>query len=239
MRKSPVKPRFQQIKEFIDQGIREHIYPPGGRVPGELELARRFKVSRMTANRAIRELVTEGSLVRHQGLGTFVADIHAESPLMEIRNIAEEVRGRGHVYSNQLCLLQQEQASSTVAGHLGVAAGSQVFHSLILHKENGVPIQIEDRYVDAAIARGYLEQDFSRITPNQFLSGLFPLSEIEHIIEAVLPDRQARELLRIDHTEPCLLVNRRTWSEGRLISYARLIHPGSRYRLCSRAMQPG
>lgn len=239
MRTSQIRPRYQEIKEFLYQGIRDHTYPPASRVPAELELARRFRVSRMTANRAVRELVNEGILVRHQGLGTFVTDIHAESPLLEIRNIADEVRGRGHVYSNELCLLRQEQASAEVAGRLGVTAGSQVFHSLILHKENGMPIQIEDRFVDAVIAPAYLKQDYSQVTPNQYLSGLFPLSEIEHIIEAVLPDPQARDLLKIDHNEPCLLVNRRTWSGGRLISYARLTHPGSRYRLNSRSAQGG
>lgn len=235
MKESKVQPRYRKIKEFIYRGIRDHSYPPNAQVPAELELAKRFGVSRMTANRAVRELVNEGILVRHQGLGTFVAEIQAESPLLELRNIAEEVRERRHIYSNQLCLLQPERATAGVAARLGVADGSRVFHSLILHKENGIPIQLEDRYVEAATVPGYLEQDFSQLTPNQYLSELFPLSEIEHIVEAVRPDQQARQLLNIDADEPCLQVNRRTWSEGRLISFAQLIHPGSRYRLSSRS----
>jgi GntR family histidine utilization transcriptional repressor len=234
MKEAKVLPRFQVIKDFIYQGIKAHSYPANSQVPSEIELAKRFKVSRMTANRAIRELVNEGILVRHQGLGTFVADIQAESPLLEIRNIAEEVRARHHIYSNELCLLQTEQATAEVAARLGVTVGSDIFHSQILHMENGVPIQVEDRYVNAAIVHGYLEQDFSQITPNQYLSELFPLSDIEHIIEAVLPDRHLSALLKVDSNEPCLQVNRRTWSGERLISYARLIHPGSRYRLTSR-----
>jgi GntR family histidine utilization transcriptional repressor len=235
MKESKVQPRYQSIKDFIYRGIKDHTYQPNGQVPAELELAKMFQVSRMTANRAIKELVTEGILVRHQGLGTFVTEIQAESPLLEIRNIAEEVRGRHHIYSNELCLLQMEQATAKVAARLGVTIGSRVFHSQILHMENGISIQVEDRYVDATIVPGYLEQDYSRITPNQYLSETFPLSDIEHIVEAVLPDQQTQELLNIEHDEPCLQVNRRTWSEGRLISYARLIHPGSRFRLSSRS----
>ena len=235
MKELKVQPRYQEIKEFICRGIKDRSYPPNGRIPAELELAKRFGVSRMTANRAVRELVSEGLLIRHQGLGTFVAAIQAESPLLELRNIAEEVRARRHIYSNELCLLQPEQTTAEVAARLGVAAGRRVFHSLILHKENGIPIQLEDRYVDAAVVPDYLEQDYSQLTPNQYLSERFPLSEIEHIVEAVRPDQQARQLLNIDADEPCLQVNRRTWSEGRLISYARLIHPGSRYRLSSRS----
>ena len=37
-------------------------------------LAERYQVSRMTARRALTELVEEGILIRTQGLGTFVSD---------------------------------------------------------------------------------------------------------------------------------------------------------------------
>ncbi|MCK4501511.1 MAG: UTRA domain-containing protein, partial [Desulfuromonadales bacterium] len=85
------------------------------------------------------------------------------------------------------------------------------------------------------IVPDYGSQDFSATTPNQYLSEIFPLSEIEHIIEAVLPDLLDQDLLKITADTPCLLVNRRTWSSGSLISCARLVHPGNLYRLTSRS----
>ena len=235
MDRTAIRPRYQQIKDAICDAIRDRTYKAGGQIPPEQELARQFGVSRMTANRAIRELVDAGVLVRHQGMGTFVASVRAESPLLEIRNIADEVRGRHHVYSNELCRLEEVRADAALAGRLGIRIGERAFHSLIVHRENGRPIQLEDRFVNAAIAPDYLAQDFGTRTPNQYLSELFPLSEIEHIIEAVLPDAQTRNLLQIDAATPCLLVNRRTWSDGRLISCARLVHPGDLYRLSSRS----
>lgn len=230
-----IQPRYQVIKDFICQGIRDKTYPAEAQIPAENELAKRFGVSRMTANRAIKELVSEGMLVRHQGLGTFVSNIQAESPLLIIGNIADEIRDRHHVYSNDLCRLNEVLADEVLAGRLGVSAGDPVFHSLIVHKENGRPMQLEDRFVNAAIVPEYITQDFSSITPNQYLSEVFPLSEIEHIVEAILPARLEQGLLKISAGEPCLQVNRRTWSAGRLISCARLIHPGNLYRLNSRS----
>jgi len=50
------------------------------------------------------------------------------------------------------------------------------------------------------------------------------------------PEGPARALLKIAAGTPCLLVNRRTWSGGRLISCARLVHPGNLYRLNSRSI---
>lgn len=229
------QPRYQAIKDFICRQIRDGVYLPADKIPTEQQLTQLFEVSRMTVNRALRELETEGILLRRQGVGTFVSEIQAESPLLEIQNIADEVRGRHHVYSNQLHSLEAVTADQSIAGRLGLQSGEKVFHSVLVHLENGVPLQLEDRYVNAEIAPDYLTQDFSRITPGQYLSSAFPLSELEHIVEAISPDERTQRLLGLVVHEPCLRVKRRTWSHERLISCAHLIHPGSRYRLSSRA----
>lgn len=232
---SKVLPRYKAIKQHLEAGIRERQWGRGDRLPTEMELAEQFGVSRMTANKAVQELVADGVLVRHQGLGTFVADLQAESPLLDLRNIADEIRERGHVHSSRLHFLGQSEADAEVARRLGVASGAAVFVSKIVHCENGVPIQFEVRYVTPERAPDYLAQDFSLQTPNQYLSALYPLPEVEHVVEAVNASSAECQLLDIAAAEPCLLVHRRTWSGHELVSYARLLHPGSRYRLRSRS----
>ena len=235
-KKIGVQPRFQVIKDFICQAIGDRTYLPDAQIPTEYELAEKFAVSRMTANRAVRELVAEGMLVRHQGLGTFVVMSQVESPLLEIRNIADEIRGRHNIYSNERYRLEEIRADQDLADQLGIVAGDPVFHSLIVHKENGRPLQLAERYVNALIVPEYVKHDFSVVTPSEYLGELFPLSEVEHIVEAILPSSLEQDLLKVSLDTPCLLVNRRTWSKNKLISYARLVHPGDRYRLASRSM---
>jgi GntR family histidine utilization transcriptional repressor len=94
-------------------------------------------------------------------------------------------------------------------------------------------VQLEDRWVNATLVPGYIQQDFSTITPNAYLTEMAPLTEVEHVIEAIVPDASTRKLLKIDAGQPCLLVHRRTWS-GPIVSSARLIHPGNRYRMGGR-----
>jgi len=53
------------------------------------------------------------------------------------------------------------------------------------------------------------------------------------VVEAVLVGPDIAGLLDIDTASPCLSMTRRTWSDEQLISYARLIHPGERYKLRS------
>jgi GntR family transcriptional regulator, histidine utilization repressor len=106
-----------------------------------------------------------------------------------------------------------------------------VFHSLLVHYEDDVPIQVEDRVVNPAAAPGYLDQDFTKLTPNSYLSAVLPLVRGDHIVEAVRGSSEEGRLLKISTREPCLLIRRRTWSSQGLASVARLIHPGSRNRL--------
>ncbi|MGM0692198.1 MAG: histidine utilization repressor [Pseudomonadota bacterium] len=226
-------PLYQQIQQHLLDRITSGEWPAHHQIPPEEQLARDFQVSRMTANKAIRDLVQKGYLTRQSGLGTFVTDRKAESSLVEVYNIAEEVRSRGHRYGNEVLTCAAIDADDEVALRLGVRLGSRVFHTLILHLENDVPIQLERRFVNPRWVPDYLDTDFSRHTPNEVLVAACPITDVEHIVEAILPDDQAAEWLAIDTLSPCLSMIRRTWSGEHLISYARLLHPGARYKLRS------
>jgi GntR family histidine utilization transcriptional repressor len=227
-------PLYQQVKAFILGRIAAGAWAEGDIVPSENQLTRDLGVSRMTAHRALRELTGEGVLRRVQGVGTFVAVPKPQSELVEIRNIADEIAGRGHAHSARVHLLRRERADKRIAAALEKRLGAGVFHSVLVHHEDGVPVQVEDRHVNPDFAPGYLDQDFTRQTPYTYLTALGPLDAAEHIIEAVRPHALVRRLLAIPADEPCLLLTRRTWSNGRVVSQARLTHPGSRYRLGSR-----
>ncbi|KLN65762.1 histidine utilization repressor [Vibrio sp. VPAP30] len=231
-------PLYLQIKTYITEQIEQGIWPIGHRITTELELTKQFNVSRMTVNKAIRDLVSEGRLVRRPRLGTFVCapDDKAESPLLDIRNIAKEVEQRGKAYSSKVVTQVALSADDNVAMKLGVMLGSPIFYSEIIHFEDKSPIQLEIRWVNANYAPNYLDQDFSEITPNQYLSENCPLSAIEHTVEAIVADESVRSALRIGVNEPCLLLNRRTWSEDKLVSTALLYHPGARYKLSSKVL---
>ncbi|WP_104203500.1 histidine utilization repressor [Billgrantia saliphila] len=232
-------PLYLQIQQHLLEKIQGGDWPAHHQIPPEEQLARDFGVSRMTANKAIRDLVQQGYLSRQPGLGTFVTDRKAESSLVEVHNIAEEVRGRGHAYSCDVLVAEAIAADDEVALRLGVRLGTQVFHTRIVHRENGVPIQLEDRFVNPRWVPDYLDTDFGRHTPNEVLVATCPITDIEHVVEAVLVDTATAERLEMAPALPCLSMTRRTWSGEHLISYARLIHPGERYKLRSSVHRNG
>jgi GntR family histidine utilization transcriptional repressor len=233
------KPRYQQAKDLIIGRISTGDLRPGDRVPSENELVEAMSVSRMTANRALRELTDEGYLHRVAGSGTFVADFRAGSHVLEVQNIADEIATRGHSHNAVILRLSQQHARGEVAKALHVAQGTDVFHLLLVHRENGLPIQLEDRYVLADFAPDCLEQDFTRVTPSAYLTAIAPLQEAEQVVRAAQPNAAVRNHLRMRQDEACLVVLRRTWSRGRPVTFARLHHPGSRYELTGKYTPPG
>ena len=224
-------PKFAQIKQFIVDKISSATWQENQRVPSENELSNQFSVSRMTARRALSELTEAGILTRSQGLGTFVASFKSQSSLLEIKNIADEVKERNGNYSCTVLALESLPAITSIAIALGIKVNSTVYRSVLLHNENAKPLQVEERFVNPAFAAQYLQQNFTLLTPHEYLSNVAPLTQATHTVEAIMPNKQMCQWLNLSSQEPCLQLIRRTWSRNGIVSYARLISPGSKYRL--------
>jgi GntR family histidine utilization transcriptional repressor len=225
---------YQRIKRSIAEGIASGRWLAGQVLPSEHALTRQFKVSRMTVNRAMRELANQNLIRRVPGVGSFVAEPVAQSALVEIRNIADEIVSRGHVHRAEVLFLGSINAAPALAEEFGLEEGGKLFHSRILHLENGVPLQLEERLVHPALAPGYLQQDFTKTTPNAFLTQVAPLHSFEHHVRAVSADDERAQLLGLAPGDACLLVHRRTFSNRRMVSMAELYHPGLRFALAGK-----
>ncbi|MCP4383936.1 MAG: FadR family transcriptional regulator [Hyphomicrobiales bacterium] len=70
----PSSPLFEQVHQQLLEKIRAGIYPAGGRLPGEWELAESFGVSRPVVRQALMQLRAEGTIRSKRGSGTFVSD---------------------------------------------------------------------------------------------------------------------------------------------------------------------
>ena len=222
---------YGRIKRHLREGLGEGRWMPGELMPSEAELVARFGVSRMTVNRALRELQGEGLIDRLQGVGTFAAQLGRVASTLSIRDLHAEIEARGHHHHAEVHVVREEAAGAALAGQLGLRVGAPVFHTLIVHHDNQVALQCEDRYVNPACAPDYLQADFTRTTPTQYLLEVAPLWKAQYTIEASAPTAEEARLLGIDAREPCLVVVRRTMRDEIPITLARLVHPGQRYQL--------
>jgi len=229
-----VAPLYLQVKNHILENIGSGRWAASARVPSEHEIVRKFGVSRMTANRALKELQSEGVLVRIAGVGSFVAKQQLRSHPMEIHNIADEIRERGHAHRAQVVALERVRAVGGLATDFDVTPKTELFFSAIIHYENGLPILLEERHVLPRIGPDYLKVDFETTTPYEYLMKVAPLQQAEHVLRAVMPEERIRKLLAMKRSEPCLLIVRRTWTAGTIATVVRLHYPGTRYEMAGR-----
>ena len=222
---------YNRVKQHLKLRLSQGLWEPGTLMPSEAELVAQFGVSRMTVNRALRELQAEGLVERVQGVGTFAAQLHHLSSSLTIRDMREHVESRGHHYRLDVRYVREDRVPADVAARLGLAAGAMAFHSLVIHHDDNVPLQCEDRWVNPASAPNYMSADFTQTTPTQYLLEVAPMWEANYTIQASAPTRLEARWLKIDSTEPCLIITRWTVSRGVPVTLVRLVHPGSRYLL--------
>uniref|UniRef100_A0A1I7YHE2 HTH gntR-type domain-containing protein n=1 Tax=Steinernema glaseri TaxID=37863 RepID=A0A1I7YHE2_9BILA len=162
----PSMPAYLQIKNFVLEKIQSGQWREGDLIPTELALCEQFGVSRMTVNRALRELTNDELLVRIKGSGTYVAQPKFQSTLIEIRSIAQDIRERGHQHSCQVLSMERLHASPSQA----------------------------------------------------------------RLIEVLVPPTGIAQALHMKEQQPCLVMDRRTFSSDQFTTHARLWHPGDRYK---------
>ncbi len=64
--------KYQRVAERLTRGIQAGAFQPGERLPGEIDLARSFEVSRSTIRQALSSLQHAGLIETWSGAGSFV-----------------------------------------------------------------------------------------------------------------------------------------------------------------------
>ena len=232
--KAAPEPIYQQIKKTIQRKIAAGEWTAGQKLPSENDLVAALAVSRMTINRALRELTQQGLINRVHGLGSFVAETPRHASLIELQDIALEIAQRGKRHTSRVLALETVEANAAVAAQMGISISAPVYYLCAVHLQDDTPLQMEMRYVNPQAMPEFINQDFMHSTSTAYLLKQFQPDEMEHIVRACLPDAHSCEQLLMNPGEPCLQLIRRTWKNDQVITYVTLTYPGDRYELGAR-----
>jgi GntR family transcriptional regulator, histidine utilization repressor len=231
--------RYEAVKRHVLGTIEAGDYGAGDKLPSENQLVQTLGVSRMTVNRALRELTDQGHIVRRAGMGSFVAGQRMRGHAADIISIRDELARRGEAWSAVVSTLEKREEQGDIALEFGQTCAVDLFHMLILHSGDKRPIELEERWVNPVVVPHMLDQDFSRITTTEYLLAAAPLLRAEHIVRAVAPSYGEARLLDVSENTPCLEITRRTWTGDRVASFSKLLYPGDRYELTARFSNVG
>ena len=93
-------PLYMQVARKLIQDVREGRYRVDQALPSERLLSDQLDISRVTARKAIDQLVDQGLVVRRRGSGNYVAP-RIEQPLSNLSSFSEQLEQRGYRAGSQ------------------------------------------------------------------------------------------------------------------------------------------
>ena len=241
-------PAYQRIKNAILDNIHSGKWQAGNAISTEMALAEEFGVSRMTVNRALKELSEERVLERRQGSGTFVAQQQFNHTFVEVRNIAQDLKSANRDYEAQVVskrAITADMLDNELRRKFGINEGSVpvntnaqtdasdeavLYEVKIIHFADGQPIQFEERWVDAKKVPKFIDQDFSVVNTSDYLIAKSPLESGRYTIRALAAPDEIAKFLQIAPQSPTLVLRRQTYSAGQVVTFVKMWHAGDRYQ---------
>ena len=226
-------PLYRIVKDTLRGRIESGTYAPGAFLPGEEQLATEFGCARLTAHRALRELATEGYVIRKRRAGTQVAPRRDTGILIRVPSVRDEIAARGQVYRYEL--LERWVAPPPEDLQAAFADEAPALYLAARHWAGGEVFQYEARWINIGQVPAAETVDFTGTSANQWLLDHVPYSQADHSIGAVAANADTAALLNVDVGAPLLKITRRTYWLAGTITFATLLHPGGRVTLASEA----
>jgi len=122
---SPAAPLYERTRQHVVDLIASGDYGPGARLPSESALAKQFGVHRLTARRALEELVREGVVVARKGSGTYVAPLRQQLPISVpltrdgfAPSLRRQLEAAGRTFREELLDVERDSRAVTVPQEL-------------------------------------------------------------------------------------------------------------------------
>jgi len=224
----------QSILSEIETRIVSGEWPPGHRIPFEVDLATQYGCSRMTVNKVLTQLAKAGLIERRKKSGSFVTQPQAQSAVLEIHDIKAEVQSLNLPYSYRVIAQKTRKAKAGDAQIPDVAQGTPLREIVCVHFAGALPFCLEERLINLETVPDAATADFAETAPGPWLVKQVPWTTAEHKIHALPAGGNAADALDIPRGTACLVVERRTWSNAGAVTHVRFTYPGDRHALVAR-----
>lgn len=197
----------------------------------------RFGVSRTTVRKAVERLVGRGLVEIRRGRGTFVTEPKIEQDLTELSGFVEDMMALGRRPTARLLDKGPVAATRTVARHLGVLPGAQVYRIERVRLADGVAMSFDETYLPLEIGEKIASHDLEAEPIFALLEDKYdmPLVEAQYQLEAVTADEPVARALGVAVGSPIFLIERTSYCEGpRPVDYEKLYYRGDLIKFVTR-----
>lgn len=185
-------PLYRQLARRIEAAIREGQYQVDQALPSERVLSESLGVSRVTARKAIDQLVDQGLILRRQGSGNYIAP-RFEQPLSRLTSFSEELSRRGYKPTSRWLKRATTLPSPEEQLSLGIGPTTKVARLERLRLADDVVMAYELSVLPASVVSQPAKVDGSLYKYLESVDQV-PVRALQHIRALNAPDKLARQL---------------------------------------------
>jgi GntR family transcriptional regulator len=222
------RPLWQQVLDDLERRIEDGDI--SGRFPTDKELTEQYGVSRHTVREAVRRLRARGLVDRHRGRGSFLNEARLTQPLGGLYSLFRAVEERGLEQRSDVLALEVAR-DAAVAERLGLPPRTELVHVQRLRYAGDEPLALDSVWLPRDVGRHLLDVDLTRTAIYDELQARagIRVTAGDETLEPVIPDADARELLRLGDDEALLRVRRLGRSGDRPIECRVTLIRGQRF----------
>ncbi len=221
------RPLYTQAREVLRDLVQHGNYAPGDRLPSEIELSQRLRISRPTLREALHQLEEEGAIVRRHGVGTFVAEPRPVLDAgLEVLESLEQMANRCglRVHMGEASISEREATAEEAKG-LGLELATPVPATYVMRVilAEGKPVaHLTDVLPQQFLRQADLGSDFRGSVLDTLLKRGWPTlshSRTELISEAA--DPHLAHALRVQRGAPLMKLEAQLFAaDGQIVDYS-------------------
>jgi len=224
-------PLYYQIEQDLLRQIDKGELKPGDQLPSEAQISRQYGVSRITARRALENLVQQGIVYSRQGIGSFVAYARIRE-MSGFRSFSEDITAKGYRPSSRVVELSLEEPEADVARRLQLAERGKIYRLHRIRQMDDQPVADEVAYLPAHLYPGLDQYDFSRTSLYEVFRTRYGINPTwaDAEIEATFAEPELAQRLGLQSGDAVLVALRQTYSATfEVIELVRSVYCGSRF----------
>lgn len=221
--KESIVPIHTQLSSIIREMIESGELKEGDSIIPERELCSIQNVSRMTVNKAISNLVSEGLLYRVQGKGTFVSKHKKKYQFSNVKGFTDVMKEKGINIKTDILSFEIELPSELIKRKLGINNDLiNVYKIVRLRYTDGEQFAIETVYLSEATCKGFTRNMIDNNSLYKILKDTYnhKITKATQTIEPIVLCEEESKLLEAEEGSLALKIQRNSYDiQGEPIEY--------------------
>lgn len=219
---------YEIIRDDLLKDIKELKYNVGDMIPKEMELAKKYNVSRPTVRQAIKSLENEGYLYRIKGKGTFVKNTRISQEFTHIiKSFDDEMINKGMRPSTIVLSLGVIDPPFEIINSMSLNNDSKVIRLSRLRFADDIPLVFLNTYLPLEGFESLLELDFTKTSLYKELDSLgYKVNKASRVLEIVKSNKFSASLLNMKEEDPLYYFKTTGYHDDEIIEFSEAWYNG-------------